>query len=1148
MRKLKKRLSQFLAVTLITSMLAQPGLTAFASTSPRNLGSPERLAVSERKDVATGSDVVREEGMPEDKKNPFDVDEEEEKRSATRSDAIKRAGAKRQLEDGELNEPGNGDIAALSMLPLMEVRAYLFLNDYSDEQIKAMPIETILELLVDGWGDPIEIPEDAKIVWAYFKDEDGDIKEDEYHVIERGETVDLSEARNENSMYFQMELIVGSGNQLDADSIRYIVNVYISDTIEDNLYFYLWDSNDSSVSIREIAYRHSTKLEDIEIPITSVSIVPDSYDSEEDYSWLVYSSSDAVGMPGNIIQGINLPMKDFVDNYQNGKSIEDIVDISMLNQEAVNYEDKYEEIHRKQRDSEEDLDIDDIRCIVYYNPETGDIIGYHGLEVNVCPEIERISGNLFSYEDGQMKNVTEKISCSSVGDLDWEIKLHSESNGVVARYSNDSYDYFLKEGYSSDAEYYYVIDAGQPIKKIVEGSFNTMQEAEEAGAEDITSQLLPVETDQMPYGYLISDHSRRFTVLFDDGIVMKYYLYISESTTSKYANVKYDEAPISGKEDPYFRVTGAMGYESSKRYVVKNSSYGRTLDTLYGYGYQTILLNDENVDLTALKPVFYKPDNVKVHVGEEQKSGISEQDFSNGPVFYAAHIDDKLKNYQVTFVKKENGAKLFVNGPEEREIFLDEYFENRHDILIANVGDAELTGLNVELLDAVHVRLDDYWTVGGEKNDSLAAFTNAYSSGSYHELANLAKIRLLPDGEGEVKGTLKISADGQDDVYIKLTGHAGNPRIITESLSEAVKYVPYSYVVATNNMHDWNKVTFSIKSGKLPNGLQLYPDTGEIYGVPLETGEFPITVEAKYSRKEYTPSTVELVLTIKENTNENVYTSSDEGYAIQEHIGTETGEGTHEYVLRSFGDQTFVSSGQYDEFVDFWMNGEKLVDGVDYTKESGSTRITVKSQTFKDKAKNGSNTIAAEFRVDGDKSKELKRTAQNFTMNVSHTNNNQLGDNSNPGGGSSSSNNDAGNKGTSNNNISQNSNPIDPNRDITRYNDDSWVKDDIGWRCKMPDGNWITNTWFRLPYQGTVEWYYFNEQGYMVTGLLAHNGLLYYLNPISDGTQGKMITGWKMIDGKWYYFKEIDDGTMGAMMSDIWIGEYYVNSQGIWEE
>lgn len=56
------------------------------------------------------------------------------------------------------------------------------------------------------------------------------------------------------------------------------------------------------------------------------------------------------------------------------------------------------------------------------------------------------------------------------------------------------------------------------------------------------------------------------------------------------------------------------------------------------------------------------------------------------------------------------------------------------------------------------------------------------------------------------------------------------------------------------------------------------------------------------------------------------------------------------------------------------------------------------------------------------------------------------------------------------------------------------------------------------------------------------------MNPISDGTQGKMITGWKMIDGKWYYFKEIDDGTMGAMMSDIWIGEYYVNFQGIWEE
>ena len=33
-----------------------------------------------------------------------------------------------------------------------------------------------------------------------------------------------------------------------------------------------------------------------------------------------------------------------------------------------------------------------------------------------------------------------------------------------------------------------------------------------------------------------------------------------------------------------------------------------------------------------------------------------------------------------------------------------------------------------------------------------------------------------------------------------------------------------------------------------------------------------------------------------------------------------------------------------------WLNGEKLVRGVDYTSVSGSTRITIKSQTLQEKA------------------------------------------------------------------------------------------------------------------------------------------------------------------------------------------------------
>ena len=93
----------------------------------------------------------------------------------------------------------------------------------------------------------------------------------------------------------------------------------------------------------------------------------------------------------------------------------------------------------------------------------------------------------------------------------------------------------------------------------------------------------------------------------------------------------------------------------------------------------------------------------------------------------------------------------------------------------------------------------------------------------------------------------------RDRVVIKLKGYASNPYITTAELAEGVKYVPYSFVVATNNMHDWNDVEFKIKSGKLPNGVTLSSVNGEIYGVPTEAGEFPIRIEANYSNSKFKP-------------------------------------------------------------------------------------------------------------------------------------------------------------------------------------------------------------------------------------------------------------------------------------------------------
>ena len=61
-------------------------------------------------------------------------------------------------------------------------------------------------------------------------------------------------------------------------------------------------------------------------------------------------------------------------------------------------------------------------------------------------------------------------------------------------------------------------------------------------------------------------------------------------------------------------------------------------------------------------------------------------DCSTGIVQYTVVIDGHQRNYQVKFVKSSPEAKLFVAGPQTQEVFLDEYTEYKHDILIANMG------------------------------------------------------------------------------------------------------------------------------------------------------------------------------------------------------------------------------------------------------------------------------------------------------------------------------------------------------------------------------------------------------------------------------------------------------------------------------
>ncbi len=533
----------------------------------------------------------------------------------------------------------------------------------------------------------------------------------------------------------------------------------------------------------------------------------------------------------------------------------------------------------------------------------------------------------------------------------------------------------------------------------VVGSYDSMEAAVAAGAQDIRSQLF---NETYGNGYEVGFGDTLFTVFAEGEIFhLQYTLVNGTGEAEENDNVHLNFNGLS-------LVDGRTLYY----HKVQDSN-----DSYYDNGFLTFLVSDETASLSEVVPSFLVRgiDAPKVYASVaggaavEQESGVSVVDFSRGPVQYtvSSTTGKVSKNYWVTVAKKTtSGADLFVNGingPDgaKREVFFNSYAGQHHDIFFSNIGSEVLTGLKAEL-SATNVKLDDYWTVGGEKNDTLAAFTTTY----YDENDNIGKIRLLPDGEGKIEGTLTLSADGQEPVVITLTGAAGDPKITSTEIPNGVKYVPYGTMIQTNNMYDWNVPVFSVTSGKLPEGMVLKPN-GEIYGVPKEEGTFEFRVQMKNSNDRYhfSYSYATLTLEVKENTNENVDASTDQGYTIQVRLPDQ---------MDSYTDREFKIEGVLNEFRDLWLDGNKLVKGVDYISEEGSTKITIYSQTFRAAGRN-THTIAAEFRVDGDVEKELKKAAQNFRIGSNSSSSGDDDDHSSSGSGSGSG--SSGGTGTGSTNV-----------------------------------------------------------------------------------------------------------------------------------
>ncbi len=822
-------------------------------------------------------------------------------------------------------------------------------------------------------GDPVEIDPDAVVVLEQY---------DEYKILDKDSTVDLSSYFS--SYTEQFTLIIGSGKQLDQNNVKYFVTAKI------NRLNYSFDGTAKLYTVDENGekkYFDNTRIE---------------------YSYL---SAGHMNVYFYTNKKINRDDKLYVepDFHLIREDTNETIDCDV---EYLYYDSEYSDEPSRMRTDE---GYAELYCYMVIKPKS------NPNKVILASYID-----FFTYEPDI--DIYESWASSSVfKSYGWKTR---EENGIriIDRYFklesgfalDDEYEYGLSLNYNYTGKNLNESDVtGEPEitnVKAVLGKYSSSQEAAEDNAVDVTSDFF------INSGYISKyNEGVDFTFFIDTAAVPE----LAEDGASEYViqlrvtiiGVE-DEQPTE-PDDPdipdtpdnpdnpdnegttaYFDlidVTKANG-DSVSRIEIDND-YDTYASSKYHYT-SWLLYEDEPeesgtteeadpLDMSQLKLEADSTNGVNVYnsvSGKPVNFETETQDFlsaENSTIQYSVPASKGTGEYWVRLEGiRRNGAKLFVNGPEEREVYLDSYAGWNHDILVANIGDEQLTGLNVEWAEAPkNVKIDDYWVIGGENNDTLAPFTTTY----YSEIANLAKIRLVPDGDGEISGTLKISADGQEPEYIKLRGHAGDPEIVTDpELEDAVKYVPYFAIIATNNIYEWNNVSFRRTSGKLPSGVSLNSKTGEIYGVPQETGKFTFEIKADFSSSFFPDVRQEFTIEVLDNTNDNVFNASDPGYTIETSLGTETTPGSHDYYLSSTNtDQLFVSEGEYSDFIDLWLNGEKLVKDEDYTYVEGSTRITIKSQTLRNKTSKGSNTIAAEFRVGGDLKNDLKRTAQNFSIGYS---------------------------------------------------------------------------------------------------------------------------------------------------------------------
>lgn len=673
------------------------------------------------------------------------------------------------------------------------------------------------------------------------------------------------------------------------------------------------------------------------------------------------------------------------DEIRASKQLELSVVPGSTSEEATSYKGKWADTSKQ-----------NVITLVYEDDD--EILGFESILLSVV-EIEKI-GTIYA------RGLYDDTGESAVYDYDYDY-FRSDDN-IISR----AYNYILKSNYSMYDEYNFRLRYESYIDS--EGTYNDYVVKAVAGAYKSLEEAVnctDIKDDLFGDGYRAAYRGNGVTfTVFTKADIYQYTVKVEErNTQSSLEDIEkyFDNHIINGSSDRFFRFIELKNAETDEVFDTYTLPYRH--DNYYGYGYQTLFINDEDADLSKISPYVFVSKYVNLYnngvLQETDKNTENQylpvQDFSSNTVHYelAAENHKNNRNYDITVVKKQEGPKLYVNGPDEREMMIglnnsDFGYEDYHDIFIANIGNEPLTGIKVTLENPVNIKLDDYWTIGNNGNDTLAAFNgtnykdesgdpNLSLDSEDAELYNVGKIRLLADGEGVISGTLRITADGQEERVIKLIP-PDSPKITTDTVVDGVKYVLYSTIITTDNMYDamGNEVTFELVDGKgeLPDGLELY-ESGEIYGVPKEAGTFKFTVRANNSYKGFESDEKEITLTIKDNTDENVKAEEekDPDSKISIYLGDENqnfdvskSEFTNESLVLEFA---YSYAENEEDFDSVWIDGEKL-DPSEYTIEDGSSKITLSDQTIKNQY-NGTHTVTTGYHSD---TKGVKKTAQNYTV------------------------------------------------------------------------------------------------------------------------------------------------------------------------